>query len=69
MSAQTLHLSALTKARLRRRGNDGLTKAERAEYAARWRAGAGARLTRAEAAALRAEAERKRTSPRISATG
>ncbi len=69
MSAQTLYLSALTRARLRRRGSDGLTKAERAEYAARWRAGVGARSTRAEVSSLRADVERKRTSSRISATG
>lgn len=34
-------------------GNDGLTNAEREQYAKRWREGAGAPFTAAEIAALR----------------
>jgi hypothetical protein len=74
MTAHTLHLASrrglLSASRRRllrgRRGNDGLTGAERAEFAARWRAGAGAPVTQEEANQFRAAAAAKK---RLPATG
>lgn len=61
MSAIHAHITLRPHARRLRRGNDGLTKAERAEHAARWTAGIGAKSSKQELAEIRRLlAEKKR---------
>jgi hypothetical protein len=62
MATRSMHfrLPSALLSRFQRRGDDGLTDAERQEYLARWLAGQGARSTRAEMDRLQALALSKR---------
>lgn len=53
--------SSLTSSSRRKRGNDGLTDAERADYAACWNTGAGATPTSDEMQRLRRQAATRPT--------
>lgn len=61
MAMLAAHWQSRTQRRERlRRGSDGLTDAERAQFAAAWRAGSGTRSTEAEMDRLQALALSRR---------